>query len=68
VCGSSLTLHATDRLGSWDTRTPQEPTSKSQAHDEDILSVAFNPASEHILITGSADHVRFSHASTATLR
>ena len=30
---------------------------KFQAHDREILAVAFSPASEHLLITGSADKV-----------
>lgn len=41
----------------WDTRTATEPVTKVQAHDREILAVAFSPASEHLLVTGSADKV-----------
>lgn len=44
-------------LCSWDTRTPTEAVTKVQAHDREILAVAFSPASDHLLITGSADKV-----------
>lgn len=30
---------------------------KVQAHDREILAVAFSPASEDLLVTGSADKV-----------
>ncbi len=43
---------------SWDTRQ-KAPTSSIQAHDQEILAVAFNPGVESLLITGSADKVRF---------
>jgi len=39
----------------WDTRASTEPTMKVQAHDLEILAVAFSPATENLLITGSAD-------------
>ncbi|CAK5264467.1 unnamed protein product [Mycena citricolor] len=39
----------------WDTRAPTDPSTKIQAHDREILAVAFNPAADHLLITGSAD-------------
>jgi WD40 repeat protein len=42
---------------SWDTRQ-KNPTSSIQAHDQEILAVAFNPGVEPLLITGSADKVR----------
>lgn len=42
----------------WDTRAPTEATAKIQAHDREILSCAFSPACEHLIITGSADKVR----------
>jgi WD40 repeat protein len=42
---------------SWDTRQ-KAPTSSIQAHDQEILAVAFNPGAETLLITGSADKVR----------
>lgn len=42
---------------SWDTRQ-KAPTSSLQAHDQEILAVAFNPGAETLLITGSADKVR----------
>lgn len=42
---------------SWDTRQ-KTPTSSLQAHDQEILAVAFNPGAETLLITGSADKVR----------
>jgi WD40 repeat protein len=41
----------------WDTRSPEEPTTKVPAHDREILACAFNPAQESLLITGSADKV-----------
>ena len=44
---------------SWDTRQ-KAPTSSLQAHDQEILAVAFNPGAETLLITGSADKVRGS--------
>ncbi|EIN14368.1 WD40 repeat-like protein [Punctularia strigosozonata HHB-11173 SS5] len=39
----------------WDTRTPTEPSLKSEAHEREILSVACSPATDSLLITGSAD-------------
>lgn len=42
---------------SWDTRTPDDPVTKMQAHDREILSVGFNPAIDYLLLTGSADKV-----------
>lgn len=29
-----------------------------QAHDREILAVAYSPAVDHLLLTGSADNVR----------
>lgn len=54
-----------DIMSRWDTRTPSEPTNKIQAHDREILAVSFSPASEHLLVTGSADKVCFSYFHTA---
>ena len=47
-----------DRVVSWDTRDPKTPSHRVEAHEREILSVSFSPASEHLLITGSADKVR----------
>jgi histone-binding protein RBBP4 len=42
---------------------------KVQAHDQEILAVAFSPASEHLLVTGSADKVQaFTPLSPPFLR
>ncbi|TDL20887.1 WD40 repeat-like protein [Rickenella mellea] len=38
----------------WDTRT-KEATTKVEAHEREILAVAFSPAQENLIITGSAD-------------
>ena len=46
-----------ENSSSWDTRQ-KAPTSSIQAHDQEILAVAFNPGAETLLITGSADKVR----------
>src|ERR1700722_10219222 len=51
----------------WDTRSPQEATTKIQAHDQEILAVAFSPASEHLLVTGSADKVRIQLAVVSSI-
>ncbi|KAJ3823862.1 WD40 repeat-like protein [Lentinula raphanica] len=45
----------------WDTRSPGGPVTKVQAHDREILAVAFSPASEDLLITGSADKTCILH-------
>ncbi|KAK7465254.1 Histone acetyltransferase type B subunit 2 [Stygiomarasmius scandens] len=45
----------------WDSRTPQQPVLKTQAHEREILAVAFSPASEHLLVTGSADKTAVLH-------
>ena len=42
---------------SWDTRDTKAPSYRIEAHEREILSVALSPASEHLLITGSADKV-----------
>ena len=42
---------------SWDTRSPLDPKAKVEVHESEILAVAFSPASEHLLVTGSADKV-----------
>ncbi|KAG5649645.1 hypothetical protein H0H81_002719, partial [Sphagnurus paluster] len=39
----------------WDKRTPGEPKIRVHAHDQEILAVAFSPATDHLLVTGSAD-------------
>jgi WD40 repeat protein len=57
---SSLSLTCLSLVHSWDTRTPAEPSLKTQAHDREILAVACSPATEHLLITGGADKVRFA--------
>ncbi|KAI0286837.1 histone acetyltransferase type B subunit 2 [Russula aff. rugulosa BPL654] len=44
----------------WDTRQ-KAPTSSIQAHDQEILAVAFNPGVESLLITGSADKTILLH-------
>ena len=36
-----------------------------QAHDQEILAVAFNPGVETLLITGSADKVRLRSSGVA---
>lgn len=48
-------------FSSWDLRTPSAATIDIQAHDREILSVAFSLAQEHLLITGSADKVSNGH-------
>jgi len=41
----------------WDTRDPDRsrPKHRVEAHDKEILAVAFSPSSEFLLITGSGD-------------
>lgn len=39
----------------WDIRSPLEPKIKIQAHDREILAVAFNPGLDYLVLTGSAD-------------
>ncbi|KAF7337570.1 Histone acetyltransferase type B subunit 2 [Mycena sanguinolenta] len=48
-------------ISSWDTRAPTEASTKIQAHDREILAVSFNPACEHLLVTGSADKTVILH-------
>jgi histone-binding protein RBBP4 len=43
---------------SWDTRAGSDPAHKHQAHDKEILSVAYHPVQEWLVVTGSADKVR----------
>ncbi|KAH9056968.1 histone acetyltransferase type B subunit 2 [Lactarius vividus] len=50
----------TKMLKIWDTRQ-KAPTSSLQAHDQEILAVAFNPGAETLLITGSADKTILLH-------
>jgi hypothetical protein len=38
-----------------------------QAHDQEILAVAFNPGAETLLITGSADKVRLRTRGAAEM-
>jgi len=45
----------------WDTRAPTEAKVKIEAHDREILAVAFSPATEHLLVTGSADKTCVLH-------
>ncbi|KAF8665475.1 hypothetical protein AX16_000493 [Volvariella volvacea WC 439] len=45
----------------WDTRSPTEPKTHIQAHDREILAVSFSPATEHLLLTGSADKTCVLH-------
>lgn len=46
---------------SWDSRSPTEPKTKIQAHEREILAVAFSPATEHLIVTGSADKTAVLH-------
>jgi len=39
----------------WDTRAPKDPSSRLEAHDREILSVAFGLENGNLIITGSAD-------------
>lgn len=41
----------------WDKRNPSSPAIKEQAHEQEILAVAFSPSTPHLIITGSADKV-----------
>lgn len=53
-----VVFQTTDTIrASWDTRSPLDPKAKVEAHESEILAVAFSPANEHLLITGSADKV-----------
>ena len=55
---NKLASHITDTIWtSWDTRSPLDPKVKVEAHESEILAVAFSPANEHLLVTGSADKV-----------
>ncbi|KAJ7070670.1 WD40-repeat-containing domain protein [Mycena amicta] len=45
----------------WDTRAPTQPSMKKEAHEREILAVAFSPAQDHLLITGSADKTIVLH-------
>ena len=44
---------------SWDTRAAADPVLKVEAHQREILAVSFSPAVDHLILTGSADNVRF---------
>lgn len=43
---------------SWDVRASAEPRMHVDAHDAEVNSISFNPFSQFILATGSADKVR----------
>ncbi|KAH9948186.1 WD40 repeat-like protein [Amylocystis lapponica] len=45
----------------WDSRAPSDAVTKIQAHDREILAVAFSPAVDHLLVTGSADKTIILH-------
>ncbi|PSS29686.1 hypothetical protein PHLCEN_2v2834 [Hermanssonia centrifuga] len=45
----------------WDTRASPEPVTKIQAHDREILAVAYSPARDYLLLTGSADNTIILH-------
>ncbi|THH33170.1 hypothetical protein EUX98_g1021 [Antrodiella citrinella] len=47
----------------WDTRASSEAMMKLEAHDREILAVAYNPDSsvDHLLLTGSADKTIVLH-------
>ena len=48
-------------MGRWDTRGQSgamKPIARVEAHSAEVNSLAFSPANENILITGSADKVR----------
>ena len=57
IISLSLSLSLSFSLSSWDTRT--DNSSKAQhvveAHQAEVNCLAFNPFSEYILATGSAD-------------
>lgn len=52
--------HVLILLVSWDIRAGPDPAHKHQAHDREILSVAYHPVQEWLVITGSADKVCLS--------
>jgi len=41
----------------WDTRSPDrtKPRQQVEAHDKEILAVAFSPSNEYLILTGSSD-------------
>jgi WD40 repeat protein len=41
----------------WDTRSSLDPKLKVQAHDAEVMAVAFSPAVDHLVLTGSSDKV-----------
>ena len=53
-------------LYSWDTRKPEtdKPASQVDAHSAEVNCLSFNPFSEFILATGSADKVRRDGVAT----
>ena len=58
--------HNKSPIFSWDTKSPKEPIVKFEAHEKEILSVAFALANEHLIVTGSADKVgTFYHTNGA---
>ena len=60
VYGRQLSSSRLDSFSSWDTRAGPDPAHKHQAHEKEILSVAYHPAREWLVITGSADKVRWN--------
>lgn len=54
---------------SWDTRDAAKPAAQLQAHDREILAVAFTPNVDfpHLILTGSADKVCFELALIISL-
>jgi histone-binding protein RBBP4 len=42
---------------SWDKRNLNAPSCQVEAHEAELLSVAFSPASEFLIVTGSSDKV-----------
>ncbi|KAJ8515438.1 hypothetical protein ONZ45_g7158 [Pleurotus djamor] len=52
----------------WDTRTPQGATTKVEAHDREILAVAFSPSVDYLVLTGSADKTIVLHDLRASPR
>jgi len=52
---------------SWDARSSLDPKLKVQAHDAEVMAVAFSPAVDHLLLTGSSDKVWIRRASKGSL-
>ncbi|TFK70443.1 WD40 repeat-like protein [Pluteus cervinus] len=45
----------------WDTRSSNEPQTKIQAHEREILAVSFSPSCDYLIITGSSDKTTVLH-------